>query len=107
MKISHKIINVITYTYVMLGALLRSVLTERLRAAADAAAEDSRILDVGGAEDLSPAPALYSELLLDELLIEPSSCFCLAGSSEVRRLSAWSRKCSANAQNALHTIHTR
>ena len=53
--------------------------------------------------DVRDMPPLLRELLLDELLSSPCSCFCRDGSSELSRLSACSLKWSAKPQNALWT----
>ena len=50
---------------------------------------------------IRPGTWVFSELLLEELLISPCSIFCLAGSNEFSKLSACSLKWSANPQNAL------
>ncbi len=76
-------VKILQSAYVVTEPLPLSVLTDRMRDEAD---DITLLLLVGGA--FLDIPAFCKELLLEALLIVPSSCFCLAGSSELRKLSA-------------------
>ena len=78
-----KDVKILKSAYVVTEPLPLSVLIDRVRDEAD---DITLFLLVAGA--FLDIPAFCKELLLEALLIVPSSCFCLAGSSELRKLSA-------------------
>ena len=81
---------------------VRSVLIDLdLFLALAAAAAEADADPVEETRDWREGPPLLSELLLEELLNSPWSCFCLEGSREFSKLSACSLKWSANPQKAL------